>query len=186
VNMHCLPLSTTTRMKRTRGFTLLELVISTSLFLLMSTALLSLFSQSRRATDKAVESTDTTSTMLLLFEHLRNETKGVRIVGTLGDRLEYWKIRSVGGVPQLTPIKRVDYEPGYPQAPDPAFLYMNSDGLLLSEFQGKTRRLARAGPGSTLRFIWSAATHTLTLTGEVVTGENREEFIYTIYVSNNE
>lgn len=168
------------------GFTLLEVVISTSLFLLMSTALLSLFSQSRKATDKAVESTDTTSTLLLIFEKIRNEIKGVRIVDGNGEKLEYWKIRAVDGVPQLTPLKRVDYEPGYPQVPYSAFLYLDSKGLLLSDYQGSTRRLANAGPGSSLNFSWSAATHTLTLIGEVGAGERKEDFIYTMYVSNNE
>lgn len=180
--MHCPRPSTTTR----NGFTLLEVVISTSLFLLMSTALLSLFSQSQRATDKAVESTDTTSTLLLIFEKLRQEIKGVRIVDSTGDKLEYWMIRTIDGMPQLTPLKRVDYEPGYPDVPHSAFLYLNSDGLLLSDYQGKTKRLANAGPGSSLNFNWNAATHTLILNGEVGMGEMKEDFIYTMYVSNNE
>lgn len=125
--------------------------------------------------------------MLLVFEKIRNETRGVRILGISNSRLEYWKVLSLNGVPQLNPLGRPNYMPGYPQVPASAFLYLE-DGKLKSDFQQNTRVLARAGKQSVLNFLWNAATHTLTLAGRIESDGKAqgENFVYKVYVSNNE
>jgi Prokaryotic N-terminal methylation motif len=170
------------------GFTLIEVAIASTLFLMMSIVLFSLFQQTQKATGVAIESTDITSKMLLVFEKIQNETKGVRILGpTTDDKLEYWKVRTVDGIPQLTPLGRPDYLPGSPQVPDSAFLYL-SGGKLMSDFQGTSRLLTRVGDGSILKYGWSASTHTLTLAGRIESDGKAqgENFVYKLYVSNNE
>lgn len=180
--------STITDRGRRRGFTLLEVSVASSLFLMMSAVLFALFQQTQKATNVAIDSTDTTSKMLLVFEKVRNETRGVRIIGPATDgKLEYWKVKTVNGIPQLNALGRPNYEPGYPQVPDSAFLYLR-DGKLLYDFQGKSQILARVGSQSTLSFDWSAATHILTLGGRIESdGSGQgENFVYKVYVSNNE
>lgn len=174
--------------KGSLGFTLFEVAIASSLFLTMSVVLFALFQQTQRATNVAVESTDTTSKILLVFEKIRNETRGVRIIGSTNDeKLEYWKVRTVDGIPQLNALGRPDYEPGFPNAPDSAFLYL-SGGKLMSDFQGSSRVLTRVGDRSVLVLSWNAASHDLTIAGRIESDGTTqgENFVYKLYIGNNE
>ena len=184
--MPCPRRSTTTKKP---GFTLLEVAVASTLFLIMTGSLFGLFRQTQYATEAAIESTDKTSILLLLFEKTRSTLKGVRILGPTADKgLEFWKVRSVDGLPQLTGLGRPDYEPGAPAIPDSFFLTLEPNGNLVVNSSHDKRLLTRVGENSTLDFSWNSAAHLLKFSGEIRLNETAQphKYLFQMYVSNNE
>lgn len=185
---------TTSRVKRGRGTTLLELTVASTLFLGMATVLLALLLQNQRSAQKVSGHNDATAQLMLLFERVRAELRVARIVSVDpgGSRLKYWLARTLNGVPVLSAAGRPDWVPGAPADPDVAEMYVQGEALR-RDYQGKTKTLARVGKDGQVKFTWNAPIRTLTLSGQVgqldghdTVRNNRASFSYDIYLSNNE
>ena len=186
--MSCRPPSTTTK-----GTTLIELTVACTIFLGMTTVLFALLMQNRRSSQKVSGHTDTSAQMMLVFEKVRNEMRGGRIVGLSAQgALRYWRCRMVDGIPQLTAMGQPDWLPGVPADPDVAELSVQN-GVLVRQFQGIRQVLAPVGKDGQLQFTWNPGVHTLALTGAVgdkdasdTVRNNYQTFIYDVYLTNRE
>ena len=184
------------RSTTTSGTTLIELSVVATIFLGITTVLVTLMLQNQRASTKVSNHTDTTAQLLLVFEKIRNEVRHSRIIGTdtATSGLKYWVYKAVNGIPQVTAAGSPDWLPGYPANPDVALLYSKpSKDALWRDFQGKGQRLAPMGLDGNLKFVWDAGNHTLTLIGGVgqkdafdATRHNYQAFNYNVYLSNND
>lgn len=188
--MSCLRQSTTTK---SRGTTLIELMVACSIFLGMVSVLFALLLQNRRASQKASSHTDLTAQMMLVFEKVRNEMRGGRIIGLNAQgELLYWRCNMVDGVPQLTAQGKPDWLPGAPADPAVAELGVQN-GILVREFQGIRQPLAPMGKDGHLQFTWNPGVNTLGLQGGVgqkdahdTVRNNYSTFVYEVYLTNRE
>lgn len=178
---------------RRRGTTLLEIGVTSAIFLAMSTVLIALLMQNNRSAEKVTSHTDVSSEMTILFEKVRNEVRQSRVFGVDADgSLRYWKLRVVNDIPQLDADGTPDWLPGAPLAPDVALLKAEA-GVLVRSFQGRRQVLARLGRDATLKFAWDAGDHTLTVSGTLGGGDahnavrnNVQVFKYHMYVGTSD
>lgn len=177
----------------TRGSTLVEVLVASTLFVGMAAIMALLMRQNQLASQKVIGKSDTTAAMLMVFERIRTELRGARVVGVNATGgLEYWISRKVDGVVQLTPNGFPDWIPGAPADPDVALLQVDN-GILVRDFQGDRQPLVPVGPDGAIVFVWDMGNHTLMVAGAVgekhgyrVEKNNYETFRYYIQVGNNE
>lgn len=181
------------RSTTTKGTTLVEVSITSTIFLGMTTVLLALLLQNQRSGDKVMLHTDVTTEMTLVFEKIRNEVRQSRVFGTdSAGALKYWKLRTVNGIPKLDADGAPDWLPGAPAAPDVALLRAENHKLVRT-FQGQRQVLAQLGKDTSLTFAWNAGDHTLTLSGELGQKDqysgsrnNVQVFKYNMYVGTSD
>lgn len=188
------PFMTTNRSRRSWGTTLLEVTVACTLFLGMTSVLLTLLVQNQKTSAKTANHSDTTAELMLLFEKIRREIRSGRVVGVDPQgALLYWRWKAdTNGVPLLTAQGTPDWMPGAPADPSVAILGV-SDGFLRRNFEGTSQHLAPVGKDGHLTFSWNQGSNTLLLTGGVGQKDpqhahlnNYRPFIYNIYLSNRE
>ena len=182
----------TTRQRPAAGTSLIEVLVACTIFLGMSTVLLSLLTQNTRASQKISNHSDTSSQMMMVYEKVRSELRHGRIIGAAGGSLQYWICRVVSGTPQLTGQGSPDWLPGLPANPDVAAMSVRQ-GALWRDFEGQAQLLAQIGPDGTVNFTWDGATHKLELSGAVgqkdayeAVRNNYQTFSFEIFMSNNQ
>lgn len=169
-------------------------MVASSIFLGMGLVLLMLLVQNHKASAKNVGHSDATTSLMLFFEKIHNEIRYGRVIGVDKEvRLNYWRAKLVNDVPALTSGGTPDWLPGAPADPAVAVLYVNSQGRLWRDFQGKGQPLAYMGKNASLKFEWNAPACTLSLKGTVGEADasrkeydNVAEFNYSIHLSNHE
>ncbi len=183
------PPSITTR----KGSTLVEVLVASTLFVAMAAVMALLMRQNQMASQKIIGQSDTTAAMMMVFERIRSELRGARVVGVnAAGGLEYWISRKVDGVVQITPEGLPDWIPGAPADPDVALIQVDN-GILVRDFQGDRQPLVNMGPDGAIVFVWDVGHHTLMIVGAVgekhdyrVEKNNYQSFRYYLQVGNNE
>lgn len=179
-----------------RGTSLIEVLVSSGIFISMSMVMFMLVLQNQRASTKATNQNDSTATLMLVFEKVRNEIRHARVIGAdpVTKGLRYWLCRTnASGMPVLTPEGLPDWLPGAPAEPSVCHLYKTSSDLLWREYQGGGQPLAPMGKDAQLRFTWRPENRTVSMVGSIGSKDpydgsrsNFMPFAYEIYLQNNE
>ncbi|MFN8612952.1 MAG: hypothetical protein U0931_35765 [Vulcanimicrobiota bacterium] len=161
---------------------------------MLTSILMGLVAQNRKASEKTIGHSGSTSAATLLLQKLRLELRQSRLVGVRDGRtLLYWRARMVNGLPQLDPTGRVEWLPGAPSEPEVAELSVDLRGFLRRKTSEGTQVLSNLGRQGSLHYFWNPGLATLNLDGVVGEGDGRDRqrdnlhpFHYQICLSNLE
>lgn len=175
-----------------RGLTLVEMLVTATLFLAISAATGAMLFQTQRASEKSVATNDANSKALLLFEKLRLELRNGRVVDNpLPEKLHYWIYQKKDGVPKFKAPGKLEFLSESGTDPDIAEVSGEGENLVRT-FQGKKRILASLGKDGEVRFRWLVGLQALVVEGKV--GEthsknsisSEKEFHFILALSNVE
>ena len=179
--MNCKRLSTTTR-----GLSLVEILVSSGIFLLLSTSLLALLSQNQKVSEKNIDSADSTSSLLLLVEKCRQELKSARVIGgtphstppsgVVGalESLDYWIYQRNGASPVFDTDGRLVFLPGVGSDPDVATIKLEGERLV-RDFQGDKKMLVSLGRDGEIAFKWQPALKFVKVFGQLESPFNKTD-----------
>lgn len=165
------------RSTTTKGLTLIELLVSMSVFLGLMAMVFALLSQNRQASQKAIGQADVSASVLLVFEKIRQEVRSGRVVGSSNpSELEYWVYDRDTLLPKFGGPHGLIYLPGPNSDPDVAVLGLD-EGRLVRTFQGQQKMFVSLGKNGEISFDWNPGLHTLIVAGIVDNpyGETEED-----------
>jgi type II secretory pathway pseudopilin PulG len=178
---------------QTRGLTLVEMLVTVTLFLAISAAMAAMLHQSQRASEKTVSTSDANSMAVLLYEKLRLELRRTRVVDNPNpETLNYWIYEKENGLPKFGAPGELLFLSLSGDDPDVAELTLE-DSNLVRHFQSEKTILANVGPEGEVRFDWLIGIQALVVDGQVgERNESREslgsvkKFHFTLALSNVE
>ena len=178
-----------------RGASLIEVLVAASIFLAMTSALITMMLSNQRAATKIVNHNDTTTEVLIVYERIRMEMRHSLVINAPDTphpgSVQYWQVDMPNGVPVLDANGLPTYmHTGLSAPPDVATMY-SLNGTLYKDFRGETLPLAQMGVNGTINFDWDPNVQSLWLTGAVgtldydVTRNNYLPFKFTMKLTNN-
>lgn len=156
------------RFPATSGFTLIEVLVAASIFIVLNGAIFALMGYNQSASEKASANIDAATRVLILFEKMRLELRNARVIDASDTELSYWIYEKDQGSPVFDSVNhRLSFLPGNGLAPDVAKLSLaGSDRHLLRTFQGEQQLLAALDKDGELHFAWASGPQRLRVFGQ--------------------
>lgn len=152
---------------KSRGLTLVELMVTVTIFLALAAAMGAMLFQSQRASEKAVSTNDANSQALILFEKLRREIRKGRVIGNpVPEELHYWIYETENGLPKFGSDGALEFISESGPDPDTAVMKVE-DGNLVRSFQNDPAILSSVGRDGEVNFEWLVGIQAIRVRGQV-------------------
>lgn len=149
------------------ALTLIEMLVTATLFLAISAAMGAMLFQSQRASEKTVATNDADSKALLLFEKLRLELRRGRVIDNpVPEKLHYWVYETENGMPKFSGPGDLVFLSTSGTGPDVAEVTVENRNLVRT-FQGDKTILTAVGEEGQVTFSWLVGIQALVVDGQV-------------------